>query len=121
MKDWIYGTWSSCAEVLQSLLTFGTRSKRLVSFTLRSLQPRGNGPRCLLDSRLGGPQNCPRRSAGKKRSVTLPVRERGRPDLEQFVARPSDIPHVPCRINKSTSLDLPIFQMFLTVSIKARR
>jgi hypothetical protein len=47
MGEWRYSS---------TFLDFGTRWRCVVSFTPRSLYPRGNCPRCTLDRRLGGPQ-----------------------------------------------------------------
>jgi hypothetical protein len=52
----VQGMWGSgCID--PRFLDLGTSSRRVVSFTLRPLYPRGKSPKYILDSRLGGPQN----------------------------------------------------------------
>jgi hypothetical protein len=48
------GEWRHSSTILE----LSTRWRWVVSFTCQLLYPRGKIPRCPLDRRLGGPQNC---------------------------------------------------------------
>jgi hypothetical protein len=47
MEEWRYGS---------TILSFGIKWRRMVSFTFRPLYPRENRARYPLDKRFGGPQ-----------------------------------------------------------------
>jgi hypothetical protein len=55
-----------------AILDFGTRWRRIVSFTPRPLCPRGKGPLYSLDRRLDGPQSRSGRRGGDKNSWPHP-------------------------------------------------
>jgi hypothetical protein len=48
--------WES-GGIAPRILDFGTRWRRVVSYTLRTVYPQGKSPWYPLDRRLGGPQS----------------------------------------------------------------
>jgi len=55
------------------ILNLGSRCMRVVNFTLRTLNIRGEGPRYPSDRRLDGPQNRSGRGRGEKNSIIAPA------------------------------------------------
>jgi hypothetical protein len=84
MGEWRYSS---------TILDLGTRWKRVVSFTLPPLYPRGKRPPYPLHRRLGGPQS-QSRHCGQGKNLAPPGFEPVQP-----VAIPTEPPQLPIRCN----------------------
>jgi hypothetical protein len=69
------------------ILNFGTRRRRVVSFTPRPRHPEGMNPRYRLDRRLGGPQSRSGRRGKEKQSLPLRESNPSRPTCSQALER----------------------------------